>query len=229
MARVLFELCGEDRDVRFSPYVWLVKLALAHKGLAYESEAVRFVEKSKLPDPEHGKVPQFRDGEAVIVESWDICAYLDKTYPEHPLTATQSERASAEFYRAWVGSTLFPILGPLLMVRIPPHLDAPSAAYFRESREQRFGVTLEQLAEQGQGKVKGMPGALAPLATALSTAPYLGGEAPNLSDYVVFMPFIWQRGVCGEALYETPAPVAAWLDRMCAAHGGVAGKAKAAA
>ena len=41
----LFELCGEDRDIRFSPFVWRVRLALAHKGLAYDCVPVRFLEK----------------------------------------------------------------------------------------------------------------------------------------------------------------------------------------
>ena len=40
MARLLYDLCA-DNDLRFSPFCWRVKLALAHKGLDYQTEPVR--------------------------------------------------------------------------------------------------------------------------------------------------------------------------------------------
>ena len=29
----LYELAGEDLEIRFSPYCWIVRFALVHKGL----------------------------------------------------------------------------------------------------------------------------------------------------------------------------------------------------
>ena len=49
-ARRLFELCGADDDLRFSPYCWRTRLALAHKGLPVETIAWRFTEKDAIAD-----------------------------------------------------------------------------------------------------------------------------------------------------------------------------------
>jgi hypothetical protein len=37
MARTLYDLAGADPDLRFSPYCWRTRLALAHKGLEVET------------------------------------------------------------------------------------------------------------------------------------------------------------------------------------------------
>ena len=55
-----------------------------------------------------------------------------------------------------------------------------------------------------------------------------GGSAPNLSDYIVFGPFMWQRLVTMTELYATPAPVAQWRERMLDLYGGYAREAKSA-
>ena len=43
--RELFELCGADPELVFSPYCWRVRLALAHKGLDWQSRPIRFTDK----------------------------------------------------------------------------------------------------------------------------------------------------------------------------------------
>lgn len=44
----LWELAGNNADWSFSPFVWRVRLALAHKGLSYEYQAWRFTEKDLI-------------------------------------------------------------------------------------------------------------------------------------------------------------------------------------
>ena len=48
MAIQLYDLAGAEDDRLFSPYCWRVKMALKHKGLAFESIPWRFTEKDKI-------------------------------------------------------------------------------------------------------------------------------------------------------------------------------------
>ena len=44
----LFELTGAEDARRFSPAVWRVRMALRHKGLAFEGRPWRFMEKEAI-------------------------------------------------------------------------------------------------------------------------------------------------------------------------------------
>ena len=48
MARLLYDLCGRDPVLRFSPYCWRTKLALAQKGLEFETIPWRFTDRAPL-------------------------------------------------------------------------------------------------------------------------------------------------------------------------------------
>jgi glutaredoxin len=48
MALVLHDLCGRDPELRFSPYCWRAKLALAHKGLEVESVLIAYSDRSPV-------------------------------------------------------------------------------------------------------------------------------------------------------------------------------------
>ena len=44
----LYDLAGADPDLRFSPYCWRVKMAIAHKGLPCETIPWRFSDKPRI-------------------------------------------------------------------------------------------------------------------------------------------------------------------------------------
>ena len=48
MAIKLYDLTGAEDDRRFSPYCWRVKMALMHKGLAFDTIPWRYTEKDKI-------------------------------------------------------------------------------------------------------------------------------------------------------------------------------------
>ena len=48
MAIIMHDLAGADPALRFSPYCWRTRMALAHKGLAVETIPWRFTEKAAL-------------------------------------------------------------------------------------------------------------------------------------------------------------------------------------
>lgn len=227
MSRILYDLALADEDVRPSPYCWIAKFALLHKGLRFETKPVPFADKSKYPDREYGKVPVLVDNGEMVKDSPVIVAWLDKKFPDQPLMKTDGERAAAAFYSAWTGATLYPALAPMIVPRLVSVVCDADRDYFRSTREARFGKSLEEVAAT-PGLPEKAEAALGVLSAPLSAHRYLGGGAPNLSDYLVFAPFMWQRSVTGTALYETPRPVADWQGRMLDLFGGYARSAKCA-
>lgn len=49
----LFELTGSDEELSFSPYVWRIRMALAHKGIEPERVFTRFGDKSAFAPSAH--------------------------------------------------------------------------------------------------------------------------------------------------------------------------------
>ncbi len=225
MALRLYDLALADIDVRPSPYCWLAKFALLHKGLEFETEPLRFSEKHNYPDQDHGKLPILRDGDRIISDSASIIAYLEQNYPGERIVVTESEQAAADFYNAWLAANLFPALGPIMFVRIHAAVHKGDQEYFRASREARFGQTLEQLSLT-PGLKERAEAALKVLSAPLVRHKFLGGDKPNLCDYIVFSPFMWQRVTTSESLYELPQAVGAWQERMLDLFDGYARKAK---
>lgn len=66
---------------------WKVMLVLAEKGIDYESKRISFDEEGQRSaevvalNP-RGQVPAFKDGDAVICESYAICLWLESKYPD---------------------------------------------------------------------------------------------------------------------------------------------------
>ena len=224
----LYDLALADIDVRLSPYCWLAKFALLHKGVKFETIPLRFAEKGNYPDKDHATLPILKDDDQIICESANIIAHLEKRYSGQPLTASNAERAAVEFYKAWMGAHLFPALGPMMYLRVYMAAHEDDKEYFRSSREKRFGKTLEEMSMTPGAKEK-TEAAWQTLAAPLTRYKYLGGDTPNLSDYTVFGVFMWQRTVTSETLYETPQAVGAWTERMLDLFDGYGRKAKQAA
>src|SRR3990172_8608603 len=80
MTIALYDLAAAEDDRRFSPYCWRVKMALAHKGLAFETLAWRFTEKEALAFSGSSTVPVIVDGSRHVADSWTIANYLDEAY-----------------------------------------------------------------------------------------------------------------------------------------------------
>ena len=84
MTIVMHDLAGADPALRFSPYCWRTRMALAHKGLAVETIPWRFTEKEALAFSGQGRVPVIRDGDRVVSDSWAIAEYLEDTIRTAP-------------------------------------------------------------------------------------------------------------------------------------------------
>jgi glutathione S-transferase len=226
MAITLYDLAAAEPDRRFSPFCWRTRLALAHKGLAVETVPWRFTETDAIAFSGQGKVPVIVDGGKTVFDSWTIADYLDATYPDRPLLASTRERALAKFIGNWTDTVLHPGLARLIMLDLFAHIDAKDRSYFRSSREARFGMTLEAFCADCDAKLAAFRQSLTPLRATLQGQPYLGGEAPDYADYIVFGGFQWARCVSELKLLTPDDPIAAWRQRMLDAFDGLAGKAK---
>jgi glutathione S-transferase len=225
MTLKLFELVGTDAARPFSPFCWRTRMALAHKGLGAESIPWCFTEKQAIAPHRSEKVPVLIDGETSVADSWAIANYLEDHYPERPsLFGGEGGRAVGRMINWWGDVTVVGGMFPLIVADIPSHLKPVDAAYFRQTREARFGKPLEEVVAARDTSVEGFRRALDPLRLTLRTQPFLGGEAPNYADYIVFGAFQWARVVSPFKLLAENDPVYAWREKLLDAFDGMARK-----
>ena len=93
-----------------------------------------------------------------------------------------------------------------------------------QSREARFGRTLEEVAAGRDQGVIGFRKSLEPLRQTLKAQAFIGGSKPNYADYIVFGGFQWARVVSPFRLLEESDPVYAWRERLFDAFDGLARK-----
>jgi glutathione S-transferase len=227
--RKLYDLAGADPERRFSPYCWRTKLALAHKGLNdVETIPWRFTEKVAIAFSGQGLVPVLVDGDRTVFDSWTIANYLEDAYPDRPsLFAGAGGRAVSLLVNNWSNAVLTGAVARVVLMDIFERIHEKDRAYFRASREKRFGKTLEEVAADVEGNVKALQTALQPVRLTLKTQPYLGGEAPLYADYIVFGHLQWARCISPIVTLADDDPVAAWRDRILDAFGGFARRAPA--
>jgi glutathione S-transferase len=224
MGLVLYELAAADSSVRFSPHCWKSRMALAHKGLEAERRPWRFVDKGAIAFSGQGRVPVLVDGETVVSDSWSIAEHLEDAYPERPsLFGGPEARATTRFVNDWADAVLLPAIVRLIVADIHGILAPQDQAYFRETREQRFGRPLEEVSADREAAVQGFRKLLAPLRAAVRRQDFLSGETPRY--YCVFGHFMWADCVTDFQLLEPGDPVASWRERLLDAFDGLPRKA----
>ncbi|MCS2609812.1 glutathione S-transferase N-terminal domain-containing protein [Halomonas dongshanensis] len=224
MTRTLYDLCGRDERLRFSPYCWRVKLALAHKGLKVTAKPWRFQQKEALAFADYDKVPVLCDGDTVVTDSFEILRYLDATYPDAPLLGEGMAYQRALLIKSLVDRSVNPALVRIIILDLLDAIHPDDRAYFRESRETRFGNRLEALHDPEAGW-RQLATALAPMRDVLAQSDFLDGEAPAGADYLLMGSLMWAHVVSRTPLWADDGPVAAWFERMLKINGGVAGSA----
>jgi glutathione S-transferase len=228
MGIMLYELAGADPARRFSPYCWRTRYALAAKGLDFEGVPWRFTDTDAIRAHGADKVPVLVDGGRAVADSWAIAEYLEDTYPDRPsLFGGDAGRALARFVNAFADAVVVPGIARLVVADILPVLDAKDQAYFRGSREKRFGMTLEAAQADRDTRVEAFRQSLHPLRMVLRAQPFLGGDAPLYADAIVMGCFQWARCVSAFQLLASDDPVEAWRQRMLDLHGGMARKVPA--
>ncbi|NTI65910.1 glutathione S-transferase family protein (plasmid) [Agrobacterium tumefaciens] len=222
MTIILYDLVGSSEEIRFSPHCWKTRMSLAHKGLEYQTVPTTFV---GVPEVEGGvskTIPVIRDGEQVIADSFAIALYLDEAYPDRPaLFEGKGGKSMGRFIERWSQLTLHPYIGVATLMEEVGLLEPESAAYFRKSREAKFGRALEEVARDRGVKLAAFRSALEPLRSMLTYQPFIGGSSPLFPDYIVFGAFQWARTTTTFQVLEESDPVNIWFERCLDLHGGL--------
>ncbi len=222
MTITMYDLAGADPMRRFSPFCWRTRLALAHKGLDVETVPLRFGEKDKIAFSGQQLVPVIVDGANVVSDSWKIAQYLEATYPDRPSLFGDNALPQIRFIQGWTDTILHVGIGRALMADIPAVLHPADVPYFRESREKRFGMTLEAIAADREQRLPDFRRSLQPIRVPLADYPFLGGAAPTYADYIVFGAFQWARCASPFRYLADDDPVLAWCKRIEGLFGGLA-------
>ena len=228
MPITMYDLAGAEAERRFSPFCWRARMALAHKGLEVETVPWRFTEKDKLPRPNDGRVPIIIDGGRVIHDSTAIADYLDERYADRPsLFGGETGRGLARFVQNWVETVVQPGLIRLVLLDIHRHIGPQDQTYFRQSREERLGKTLEDVVKDREAQLPAFRASLDPLRRTVERQDFVSGKAPAYADYIVFGAFQWARAISDFELLADNDPVRAWRRRMLGLFDGLAGRAPA--
>lgn len=230
MTMQMHDLAAADPLVRFSPYCWRTKMALAHKGLAVETIPWRFTDKDVIAFSGQGRVPVLRDGDKVVIDSWDIACYLDEAYPDRPaLFGSADARGAALFVKRWCEGQVHPALVRLIVADIVKIIDSKDVAYFRESREKALGARLEDYVAAKAENLKHLHDVLTPLRLTVKDGLFLGGARPAYADHIVFGALQWARCASPQKLLDDNDPVAAWFGRLLELYDGLGARAPRAA
>jgi glutathione S-transferase len=197
-------------------------MALAHKGITPEYVACRFGDKGRMAFAGYERYPLLVDGDRSIGDSWAIACYLEDAYPDRPsLFGGATGRAAARFINTWADRELQPALLPMIVKDIYDHLDPADQPYFRQSREQRFGMTLEAMAAKRDERKPALARVLDLLRAQLDGQPYLSGTAPAYVDYIAFGAFQLARSISPYRLVEPGDALYDWRKRLLDLHGGL--------
>lgn len=211
----LYDLAADDPDRRFSPACWKTRMALAHKGLDVETIPVRFTDKQTIAPSGQKLVPVIETGGLWLSDSWKIAEYLEENFPDRPsVFGGRAAKAASRFINCWVDIELTPKLFPLIVKDIFDHLAPQDKSYFRESRESRIGMSLEDYSADRDNRISQFRASLQPLRVLLRTQPFLGGDCPLYADYAVFGPFQWARTISTYHILADDDPIRGWRDRM---------------
>jgi glutathione S-transferase len=225
MAITMYDLAGVEADRRFSPFCWRARMALAHKGLEVETVPWRFTEKDNLPAPNDGRVPVIVDSGKVVHDSSAIADYIEERYSDRPsLFPGAAARGLSKFVQNWTETVLQVGLIRLVLLDIYKHIGPKDQEYFRQSRESRFGASLEDVVKNRDERLPAFRASLDPLRRTVERQPFVCGEAPAYGDYIVFGAFQWARSISDFELLAANDPIFGWRGRMLDLYGGLGGK-----
>jgi glutathione S-transferase len=206
-----------------SPYVWRVRYALAHKGVAVDPVPVGFTE---IPSAFGGRfktLPVLEHRGTMLGESWDIAEYLDKAFPSGPaLFQCPAEHSMVRFFDAWYSAEILRKMFGIYVLDVHDAARPGDRAYFRRTREARLkGATLETFTADRAARLPALRDALTPMRLHLARFPYLGGNAANYADYIALSGFLWVASVSTLPLLASDDALRSWIDRCLDLYGGL--------
>ncbi len=219
----LYELVGRDESQGFSPFVWRIRMALAHKGLKAELVPLHFTQIADgLHFADSKTVPVLVDGDNIIKDSWDIACYLEAAYPDKPsIFGGSTAKAQARLLNSQIIKSLLVPFFKAVVADIYELLDDKDQQYFRASREPRLGCTLGETIDARPETLKIIKENLWPYNQCLKDQHYFGGDHPAYSDYILYGTFQWVRATSKIQFLEEDETLYKWRQNMDELFGGL--------
>ena len=217
----LWELGGRN-DRRYSVFSWRTRMALAHKGLAFETRPVCMSDKAAIAFSAGKTVPVLRDGETVVRDSWKIAEHLEARYPGKALFGGEIGRGVTHALNTWVDRALVRSMLEVLAPDIHERVDPVDEGYFRGMAERVCARSLEDRRTGQDEALERLGRSLEPMQALLKRQAYVCGEFPAYGDYVLFSLFQWARVMSPRELLAPEDPLSAWRERVLDLFGGFA-------
>ena len=218
----LYELKGAGGRV-YSLFSWRTRMALAHKGLQFESHPVLMSDKEAIAFSGGRTVPILRDGETVVRDSWKIAEHLEAAYPDSPsLFGGPIGQGLCQTFNIWADRTLVPAMLPIVVADLFERIDASDREFFRAMMEGFLKSKLEDTLAGRDKATERLGRTLDPLRASLKRQPFVSGAAPAYADYIVFSVFQWARVMSPHQVLAGDDPLFAWRERILDLHSGFA-------
>jgi len=114
----------------------------------------------------------------------------------------------------WTETVLLPGLIRLVLLDNHRHCAPEDQDYFRRSREERFGATLQQVVHDRQARLPAFRTSLYPPRRTVERQHFISGKTPAYADYIVFGAFQWARAISEFEVLAADDPVRIWRGRM---------------
>jgi len=218
----LYELQGKGGRL-YSLFSWRTRMALAHKGLSFDSQPVPMSDKAAIEFSGGRTVPVIRDGETVVRDSWKIAEHLESAYPRAPsLFGGAIGHGLCQTFNIWADRTLVPAMLPVVVADIYERIDPVDRDFFRAMMEGFLKSKLEDTLAGRDKATERLGRTLDPLRATLKRQPFVSGAAPAYADYIVFSVFQWARVMSPHQVVAADDPLAAWRERILDLHSGFA-------
>jgi len=218
----LYELKGTGGRF-YSLFSWRTRMALAHKGLEFESHPVPMSDKGAISFSGGKTVPIIRDGDTVVRDSWKIAEHLEAAWPQAPsLFGGSIGLGLCQTFNLWADRTLVPAMLPIIVADIHERVDPADREYLRAMMEGLLKSKLEDTLAGRDKAAERLGRTIDPLRAALKRQPFVCGASPAYADYIVFSVFQWARVMSPFKVLAEDDPVAAWRERILDLHSGFA-------
>jgi len=217
----LWELQGKSGR-RYSLFSWRARMALRHKGLAFETQPVCMSDKAAIAFSGGKTVPVIQDGDTVVRDSWRIAEHLEDRYPERPLFGSPIGRGMAQTFNTWVDRVPVGAMLAVIVSDIHERVDPQDEQYFRQMMEGILKRSLEEAREKREDALRRLGSALEPMQAALKRQPFVCGQNPAYADYALFSVFQWARVMSPQEVLGPESPLCSWRERMLDLYDGFA-------
>ena len=216
----LYDLALRDGQT-ISPFVWATKYAIAHKGFEIDLVPGGFTGIVERTGGKTERLPAIVDDGHWVLDSWLIAEYLDETYPDRPtLIGSKQVEIGAKFIEGWLWSNVLREWMPNIVRDYRDAVLEVDWDYVTKTRTAP-GTTLEATQAGREDRLPLIPPKLELLRTTLRETPWLGGDAPNYTDYRALAVFLFMSAVATTPVLTDDDPIRDWVERGFDLYGGL--------